>query len=49
MSRAYKLIKAAAGAGVEDTGDDDFANVVLLTVMVLAVTLTIRLLTQEAL
>ena len=31
MSRAAnKLIKAAAGAGVEDTGDDDFANVVLL-------------------
>jgi hypothetical protein len=31
MSRAAnKLIKAAAGAGAEDTGDNDFANVVLL-------------------
>ena len=27
---ANKLIAAAAGAGVEDTGDDNFANVVLL-------------------
>lgn len=31
MSKAAnKLIAAAAGAGVEDTGDDDFASVVLL-------------------
>tara|TARA_Y100000004_G_scaffold58376_1_gene64986 strand:+ start:1466 stop:4291 length:2826 start_codon:yes stop_codon:yes gene_type:complete len=30
MSRAANKLIAAAGAGVEDTGDDDFANVVLL-------------------